>query len=240
MTRPARPSICYLCGELGADSKDHVPPKCLLPRGGHRVTLWAHAECNRSSSLDEEYVRDLIGPNASQYEGGQDTEAATWRSWSTPVGDRRRRMFLKNARLVELRSPAGLVLGRGWDIKYDRTRVANVGLKIARGVIFMDSGAIARPDDLRCIPIDSAVVPAERARETAKGNPFWLALCDPNAYHELRSCRGGAPRVLHRGDRTCDHLFSELAGHVLWVQLCRGRNDSNAEPTTSLQNVRLE
>jgi hypothetical protein len=92
-------------------------------------------------------------------------------------------MFLKDARLVELRSPAGLALGRGWDIKYDRTRVANVGLKIARGVIFIDSGAIARPDDLRCIPIDSAVVPAERERETAKGNPFWLALGDPNAYH---------------------------------------------------------
>ena len=90
---------------------------------------------------------------------------------------------MKDARLVELRSPAGLVLGRGWDIKYDRTRVANVGLKIARGVIFIDSGAITPPDDLRCIPIDSAVVPEEREHEAAKGNPFWLALRDPNAYH---------------------------------------------------------
>lgn len=67
--------ICFICGEPGADTIEHVISRCLLPKGTpgtQRFTLPAHRKCNESFSLDEEYLRDLIGPTTSLYPEGKD------------------------------------------------------------------------------------------------------------------------------------------------------------------------
>src|SRR5690349_8365541 len=109
----ATPKICYLCGASGADTKDHVPPKCLLPKSGaRRLTIPAHKNCNARYALDEEYFRDLIAPTALDYPDGNDIYFSTQRAWQKPQGRRRLRMFLKNAVPLHLRSEAGLYLGK--------------------------------------------------------------------------------------------------------------------------------
>jgi hypothetical protein len=53
--------MCYLCGELGADTRDHVVPKLLHvpPLPSDLLTLPAHRSCNGSIRLDEEWVANI-------------------------------------------------------------------------------------------------------------------------------------------------------------------------------------
>ena len=51
---------CYLCGELGADTVDHVPPKGVMPqgyrdRGENLIAVPAHRDCNSSCQPDDDY-----------------------------------------------------------------------------------------------------------------------------------------------------------------------------------------
>jgi len=55
-------SMCIYCGRETADTRDHVPPKCLI-RPKHRANLWtvpSCAQCNASYSRDEEYFRLMV------------------------------------------------------------------------------------------------------------------------------------------------------------------------------------
>lgn len=56
------PKLCYLCGEPGADSKDHIPPKGLFtnPIRGQLITLPAHIKCNHDFARDDSEFRDMI------------------------------------------------------------------------------------------------------------------------------------------------------------------------------------
>jgi hypothetical protein len=52
--------VCYLCGNEGVDSRDHVPPKAVLPKkyrseGEDLITVPAHQRCNREWKNDDEY-----------------------------------------------------------------------------------------------------------------------------------------------------------------------------------------
>ena len=91
MSKKGKSHICYLCGKAGADSKDHVPPQSLLPPetdSQQRITVTAHRACNSAPAADEEYVRDLLMPEAMQF-GYQDAEKPyrkTWQAWSKPAG----------------------------------------------------------------------------------------------------------------------------------------------------------
>lgn len=180
MTTP----ICYLCGKPNPDTRDHVPPRCLLAdHGDNRLTLPAHRDCNTGFSRDEEYFRDLIGPAALEFQGGEGIYSATKRGWQRPQGSRRLKMMLKNAVPVQLQSSGGIYTGKAIGVRPNIERVTRVGFKIARGVIFHDTGARADPEAVQCVHIHSRDVSAERERELAKQNPFWLALSWDNAYH---------------------------------------------------------
>lgn len=139
--------ICYLCGKPDPDTKDHVPPKCLLAdSNANRVTIPAHRACNTDFSKDEEYFRDLVGPTGLDFPGGDDIYWTTKKSWQRPQGHSRLKMIMHDAHPVELRSKTGLYLGKAIDVRPDIDRVNRVGLKIARGVVFHDTGASVDPD----------------------------------------------------------------------------------------------
>src|SRR4030042_1463259 len=57
---------CYFCGEEGAASNDHIPPKCIFPRAIRKInkhsliTVPAHYKCNNSFRKDDELFRNFI------------------------------------------------------------------------------------------------------------------------------------------------------------------------------------
>ncbi len=184
-------SICYLCGKPNADTKDHVPPKCFLPKGNpvgtDRLTLWAHQKCNQEYSMDEEYLRDLLAPPASEYpQGGHLIEKAR-KAWERPAGQIRLNNFLRDAELIELKSSSGSIIRKALGIPYERERVQRIGLKIAQGIIYYDTATFIDQSNINCGLIDSDQVEAERNRETAKNNPIWLALVHNSCLHNMFS-----------------------------------------------------
>jgi hypothetical protein len=184
MSKPGK--ICFICGEPGANTIEHVISRCFLPKGSpgtQRFTLPPHRKCNESFSLDEEYVRDLIGPTTTLYPEGRDVFERTQRSWSKPQGRRLLNRLLSNSWLEDLRSPAGLVIGTSVAIKFELHRLQRVGQKIAQGVVFRDTNNFIKPNDLIVAPIPSAEVPKERNLELARGNLSWQLLVSDDCTH---------------------------------------------------------
>ena len=203
--------ICYLCGKPGADSKDHLPPKSLLPPASNayqRITVPAHAKCNSGASADEEYVRDLIAPEAIQF-GLKDAQASyekAWRAWSRDDGWTMYQRFLKDHVIVQLRTPEGLYAGRAIGIRPEQDRVQRVGKKIVRGLIFHDSGAVVADASLVVASLPARDVPTTRDRDSEE--PYWRALSSAACLHTMcgESC---ALRRIYIGRPTCDGIFLE-------------------------------
>jgi hypothetical protein len=179
---------CYLCGLPGADTKDHVPPKCLLPKNQtdmpQRITLPAHAHCNSGASSDEEYVRDLLAPEALEFgmPNSEDLFRATRRAWARPQGDRRRRSILRDARVIRKVTPSGLYIGKVLGVQPNVKRIKRVVEKIARGIIYYDTQAIVPAMELAQACIRFSEVPAERAR--SRHEPYWVALSSEHCIHQ--------------------------------------------------------
>jgi hypothetical protein len=183
--------ICYICGKRNAKTKDHVPPKCFLPKsnpvGSHRLTLWAHTKCNQEYSKDEEYLRDLLAPPAIDYPQGNHMIEKAKKAWEHPAGKVRLENFLQEAKEVELRSSSGLTIGKALGIPYDYERVRRVGLKIAQGIIYYDTATFIKQSNITCVLISTNQLPSEKEREIAKGNPLWLALTHKSCLHNMFS-----------------------------------------------------
>lgn len=184
-------TTCYLCGNSGADTRDHVPPKGFLERGNYkgiqRITLPAHARCNQAFSDDEEYVRDLLGP-AAELLGlhGVDTILEkSDKSRKREAGFKRRQEFLKNAKVMQLRTTSGIYHGRAVDVPFDRDRLHRVGAKIARGIIYHDAKAVVPHDEVICYGLSVHEVQAEREKELKAGNPYWVQLGWDCCQHDM-------------------------------------------------------
>lgn len=183
--------VCYLCGEIGATTRDHLPPKAFLGRGNYnqtpRITLPAHIKCNLEFSEDEEYVRDLMAPSAGFFDlrGVEPILEKAQRSRTRPAGSKRFVNLLRASRPIQLRSPSGLYLGRARGILYDRDRVRRIGVKIARGILYHDAKAIIRQDEVICSEIPIFDVNREKSLQLAKGNPYWQALGSEACIHTM-------------------------------------------------------
>jgi hypothetical protein len=183
-----RKRICYLCGNPGADSKDHVPPKGLLPPGSNyyqRITVYAHRACNSNESADEEYLRDLLIPEAIQYEmkGAEETYKKVWRSWSKPAGWKRYNEFMKNAFPIKTKTSSGIYTGKAVAVVPDRKRILSVARKIVKGIIFHDARAITKDDDMSLAIL--TIAEALEAREKDGHEPYWVALNSDACKHTM-------------------------------------------------------
>jgi hypothetical protein len=181
-------TICYLCGKVGADSKDHVPPKCFLPdsnfMGYQRITIPAHRACNSSASNDEEYLRDLLVQEAVELKlpKADVLSDKVWRAWAK-TGWNRYQRFMRNAREVEKRTPSGLFAGKAIGIVPELHRVKTVCRKIARGIIYYDTGAIV--DDSECSVVPLSVPDALNEREKNGHEPFWVGMNSNVCHHDM-------------------------------------------------------
>lgn len=182
--------VCYLCGRAGADSKDHLPPKALLPQSQfgtyQRITVPAHRLCNSAASGDEEYVRDLLimQAEALRMPGHENLTPRVWRSWTHPRGFSRYKKIIETAVPVELRTEGGVFAGKAIGVRGDAERIQRVGRKIVRGFVYHDAKAVLPVDAEISIPIlNQREMLALRARDAA--DPFWIGLSSDHCLHDV-------------------------------------------------------
>jgi hypothetical protein len=116
-------SYCAFCGEH-PDTKDHVPSKVLLekPFPENLPVVPACLECNRSFSLDEEYVACLI---ECTLHGTTDPNKLT--------RDKISKILLRKKNLKARLEKAKTVVSNNIYFQAEEKRVRNVVLKLAQG-----------------------------------------------------------------------------------------------------------
>jgi hypothetical protein len=138
MIMPFEASVprCVYCGseELRL-TRDHVPPKCLFPRPRPQlITVPACHLCNDSFKRDDQYFRIAVIAEAV-HRNDQATEL--WRDRVAPrMGAGLQRTLLRTLQRTELRTPAGLVVGRGAAIPFDPGRINRVVKRIVQGLLW--------------------------------------------------------------------------------------------------------
>jgi hypothetical protein len=121
--------LCFLCGQPGADTSDHVVSKTFYvpPLPDDMITLPAHKACNRSTSKDEEWVsigwascRLTWDPNDARYVKAK-------RSLLRDEAPGLRHAFLSS--LLEVPSAGGF-------LDLGETRVQYVVAKMVKGFVY--------------------------------------------------------------------------------------------------------
>ena len=61
------PKVCYNCGQP-ATTKEHIPPKCLFPKGtrAQLITVPSCRDCNESMALDDQYFAAFLSTAATR------------------------------------------------------------------------------------------------------------------------------------------------------------------------------
>lgn len=129
--------LCYLCGEAGADTRDHVPPRGMFPKEpkGNLITVPAHRACNGAFSQDDARFRIYIVAMGSFTSAGLE-------AWSSQVLP----SLPKNKKLLsELRDGLSLVridISSGEEelvlpaIQVDGALMRRQVLRITRGLFY--------------------------------------------------------------------------------------------------------
>lgn len=142
---------CYVCAGTGVKlTKDHIFPRGLFPPPLPRDMLTAPAceECQQRLQPDEEYFRTLVASGAYSDETARELwDGKIKRSFDNSPGFRQ--TFANAIRVMEWKSPGGIVLGDIPVIEGDQERTGNVLRKIVRGVFYLGSGRTVMPFDVK-------------------------------------------------------------------------------------------
>lgn len=135
----AKIQLCFICGKVGADSVDHVPPKgVFLFRTSDLITVPAHIDCNKASELDDEYFRLAITTMALQY--SQEAESLFDQKIMKRLQEPKKWKFRKSISndmvKIDVHSPAGIYLGKKDAMMIDSKRILRVINRIARGLYY--------------------------------------------------------------------------------------------------------
>src|SRR6266699_2241063 len=118
---------CVYCGAEAGDTKDHVPPKCLIrkPYPANLLTVPSCEECNNGSSEDEEYFRlVMVGLLCHTDEAGSLFDGPISRSMD-------RNSYIEELMFGSLRGADKTVI-----LDLDYPRIFRIAEKIARGLEF--------------------------------------------------------------------------------------------------------
>lgn len=127
---------CYVCGGF-ATTRDHIPPLGLFPapRPHNLVTVPACENCNRGSSLHDEYFRVAVAT------GSRDSPQSIvllhqrilprMRQSPALIAD-----LMKSMRWTAIRSEGGIYLGHAPAFAIDRPRIQAVIEKIVKGLYY--------------------------------------------------------------------------------------------------------
>src|ERR1700737_3035376 len=164
---------CYICGRPGADTRDHVLPVSFfpMPRPNNLITLPAHYSCHNRHS--EEYVRAILSGLSETGPAMHLNEGPVTRSLrrNRPL---RRDLRASMIRRIEIRSPAGLVLGTAPGIRLNTGRFYLTLEKIVRGLYRHHTGRVLPSDVPFNWAINEALVGGREAlfRAAAVGIAF--------------------------------------------------------------------
>jgi hypothetical protein len=137
------PAPCVYCGVRGATTADDIPPKCLFsrPLPTTLVKVPSCFPCNNGASKDDEYFRTVLSfRHDVDHPDAEVAREAALRSLVRPEAPGLRAAFLRGVREVELRTPAGLVLGRAGAYDVDVPRVDRVVRRIVMGLLYQEAG----------------------------------------------------------------------------------------------------
>lgn len=129
--------LCYLCGNPGADTKDHIPPRTIFPKKpiGQLITVPAHYSCNHKFDKDDELFRNLVVAVSWRIEEGRKAWDRVTDSFKKNPGARRE--IIKRIVPVVLKNPitGEKVLYKG-GIKIDVDLVKRQIQRWTRGLYF--------------------------------------------------------------------------------------------------------
>jgi hypothetical protein len=88
-------AICYLCEKDGADTTEHVVPRCLYPGKlpDDVITLPAHLACNKFTSTDEEAFRNHVSVAIPPGNPGFPLWQKTWKAIHRPEAAGMQKVF---------------------------------------------------------------------------------------------------------------------------------------------------
>ena len=164
---------CYVCGRPGAATRDHVIPESFFPtpKPSNLITLPAHYSCH--NRLGEEYVRAILAGLAESKPAMQLNEGPAGRALrrNEPL---KRDLRASMIRRIELRSPAGLIVGHAPGIRLDTGRFYPLMEKIVRGLYTHHRGDVLPLDVRFNWAINEALVAGRAAlfQAAASGRDF--------------------------------------------------------------------
>jgi len=147
-----RRGICYLCGEEGIMTDDHVPPRCLAPKANNSIfyKLPACETCNKALTVQESRFRDYVVAYAK--DGVPEAEAAFENMMRNFARGKEEHGGLPNQDFYRLYNnvmfregytPGGIYVGRVFGIKpADDLDYQAIFIKIARGLHYYHSQEI--------------------------------------------------------------------------------------------------
>jgi hypothetical protein len=144
---PVTPA-CVYCGLREATTEDHIPPRCLFgsPLPSTLIKVPSCFPCNNGASKDDEYFRTILSfRHDIDHPDAEAARQAAIRSLTRPEAPGLRAAFLESMREVEVRTQAGLVLGRAGAYDVDVPRVDRVVRRVVMGLLYGETGTSLPP-----------------------------------------------------------------------------------------------
>lgn len=136
-------SDCAYCGDTGARTVDHVPPKCLFPkpRPDDLITVPCCEECREGTSKDDEYFWTMLVLRArlAQHPDVQSLLPKVIRSLKKPQKEGFVRSILEGTGLIDLETEGGLYLGKAPTYEVDFGRMTRVVKRTIKGLYWHET-----------------------------------------------------------------------------------------------------
>ena len=136
---------CVYCScLLESGTKDHVPPKCLYPKGTEGlITVPSCNTCNSRFAKDDEYFRQVIAfaIESSDHPQAKEPIDKALRNFNREESKGFRRKFFETLRLRQVEYEPGL-LEPGAEYPIELQRIGNVVSRTVRGILWSESGLL--------------------------------------------------------------------------------------------------
>jgi len=136
--------ICIYCGEYSEITADHIPPKNLFPkpRPENLITVPSCRECNEGAAKDDEYFRLMLTMRDETFK--HPSVQKNWpkikRSLERVSHGGLRKLFIDSTQFINLRSNAGLYIGKAGLFNPDSERMDRVMRRISKGLFYSETG----------------------------------------------------------------------------------------------------
>ena len=138
--RKAKTGECVYCGAIGKITPDHIPPKSLFPtpRPSNLIVVPSCLSCNHGASLDDEYFKlvVLLKEDAYDHPAVQQLLPLAYRSLTKPKKFKFAQAFYRSIEEIDVKTPAGLHLGKRPTYNVDLSRLDQVAERVAKGLFY--------------------------------------------------------------------------------------------------------